>query len=123
MLILFNNSALVINFCGLVSFVKFNNKDLLISLQQSYISQQFTDVQNSFANGAGESREGIIGEIPSYSVFDFTISYKFKRFKLSSGINNLTNSTYFTRRATGYPGPGIIPSEPRSYFMTLSYLY
>jgi Fe(3+) dicitrate transport protein len=26
---------------------------------------------------------------------------------------------YFTRRATGYPGPGILPSDGRSYFMTL----
>jgi Fe(3+) dicitrate transport protein len=28
---------------------------------------------------------------------------------------------YFTRRATGYPGPGIIPSDARSFFVTLSF--
>ena len=26
---------------------------------------------------------------------------------------------YFVRRATGYPGPGIIPSPPRNYYITL----
>ena len=26
---------------------------------------------------------------------------------------------YFTRRATGYPGPGIIPSPPRNAYLTV----
>ena len=34
-------------------------------------------------------------------------------------INNVTNTFYFTRRATGYPGPGIIPSPPRNMYLTL----
>jgi Fe(3+) dicitrate transport protein len=31
----------------------------------------------------------------------------------------MLNQQYFTQRATGYPGPGIIPALPRSYYMTL----
>jgi Fe(3+) dicitrate transport protein len=50
---------------------------------------------------------------------DFSLSYKYKRFKLETGINNVLNKNYFTRRATGYPGPGIIPSAPRNYYATL----
>jgi Fe(3+) dicitrate transport protein len=26
---------------------------------------------------------------------------------------------YFTRRAGGYPGPGIMPAEPRNFFITV----
>ena len=40
-------------------------------------------------------------------------------FKLEAGVNNLLNEKYFTRRATGYPGPGIIPSSPRNWYLTL----
>ena len=42
---------------------------------------------------------------------------------LESGINNMLNSHYFTRRATGYPGPGIIPSPPRNTYITLQYKF
>ena len=48
-----------------------------------------------------------------------TFAYSFKNFKIESGINNLMNTSYFTRRATSYPGPGIIPSESRSFYTTL----
>ena len=39
--------------------------------------------------------------------------------KLEAGINNIFDEIYFTRRATGYPGPGIIPSPPRNTYLTL----
>ena len=45
--------------------------------------------------------------------------YAFKVIYVEANINNLTNNTYFTRRASGYPGPGIIPSPPRNYYVTL----
>ena len=50
---------------------------------------------------------------------DLSISYYFKNFTFESGINNLLNEKYFTRRATGYPGPGIIPSSPRTFYLTV----
>ena len=62
---------------------------------------------------------GVIGEIPAYGLLDFSISYKLKKISLESGINNFLNEQYFTRRATGYPGPGIIPSPPRNIYLTL----
>ncbi|MFT6360282.1 MAG: Fe(3+) dicitrate transport protein [Saprospiraceae bacterium] len=49
------------------------------------------------------------------------MSYKFKFLKLETGVNNLLNQNYFTRRATGYPGPGIIPSAPRTAYLTLQF--
>jgi Fe(3+) dicitrate transport protein len=43
-----------------------------------------------------------------------------KKLRVSFGCNNLLNATYFTRRAEGYPGPGIIPSDPRNYYLSLT---
>jgi len=61
----------------------------------------------------------VIGQIPEYEIVDLSILYKFKKYKIELGINNLLDKAYFTRRATGYPGPGIIPSPPRNYYITL----
>ncbi|MEN3324517.1 TonB-dependent receptor [Mariniflexile soesokkakense] len=95
--------------------LKFGYKDLLASVQYTYLSQQFTDASNA----VGGNISGVIGEIPSYDVLDVSLAYTYKRFKLETGINNLLNNAYFTRRATGYPGPGIIPSAPRNWYTTL----
>lgn len=93
--------------------------NLLFSLQYSSLSEQYTDVENSEAAPIGDSRNGLIGPVPSYSVMDFSASYRWKMWKIESGINNLLNESYYTRRATGYPGPGIIPSDPRSWYLGL----
>ena len=47
------------------------------------------------------------------------MSYQIGRFRFQTGVNNLLNEAYFTRRATGYPGPGIIPAEGRSFYGTV----
>lgn len=101
--------------------LKLAYKNVSSSFQCGYISSQFTDVQNSNAAPDGDIRSGIIGEIPSYKIMDVSLNYKYKNFGIQAGINNLLNESYFTRRATGYPGPGIIPSEGRSFYMTLTY--
>ncbi len=101
--------------------LNFGYKNLLGSIQFSRLSKQYTDAQNSEVPATGDSREGIIGEIPAYQIMDLSLSYKISKFKIESGINNLLDEEYFTRRATGYPGPGIIPSEPRSFYVTLQF--
>jgi Fe(3+) dicitrate transport protein len=95
--------------------LKFGYKNLLANIQYTYLSQQFTDATNSQAANIS----GVIGEIPNYDVMDVSLSYAYKRFKLETGINNLLDNAYFTRRATGYPGPGIIPSAPQNWYATL----
>ncbi len=98
--------------------IQFGYKDFLLSIQYSYLTRQFTDATNS-TSGTGSLREGIIGPVPAYKIVDLSASYTYKILKLEAGINNLLNETYFTRRATGYPGPGIIPSAPRNWYATL----
>lgn len=99
--------------------LNFGYRNLLGSLQWTYLSDQFTDVENSSVPEESDNRSGVIGEIPQYDVMDLSFAYTWKKFRLESGINNLLDRSYFTRRATGYPGPGIIPSEPRSFYLTL----
>ena len=73
------------------------------------------DATNAIDGGVS----GVVGIIPSYSIMDLSMSYEYKIFKLEANINNLTNQYYFTRRATGYPGPGILPSDGRAFYVTL----
>ncbi|TXD52125.1 TonB-dependent receptor family protein [Polaribacter sp. IC063] len=95
--------------------IRFGYKNFLSSIQYSYLSSQFSDATNA----KGGSLSGVTGEILAYDILDFSASYKHKFMKLETGINNLLNNAYFTRRATGYPGPGIIPSSPRNYYVGL----
>lgn len=101
--------------------LRFGYKNLLGSFQFTHLSEQYTDVENSSVPADSDNRNGVIGEIPAYSIMDFSLSYSYKKFKVESGINNLLDEKYFTRRATGYPGPGIIPSEPRNYYLTVQF--
>ncbi|NJB37498.1 TonB-dependent receptor domain-containing protein [Croceivirga sp. JEA036] len=98
--------------------LSFGYGNLLGSLQYTYLEQQFTDATNAEQDRTDNQR-GIEGAIPAYDILDFSLSYTYKRYKLEAGINNLLDTTYFTRRATGYPGPGIIPAEPRTFYATL----
>jgi Fe(3+) dicitrate transport protein len=81
-------------------------KNLKSALQYSYTHQHFTEATNAI-----QTPNAVDGLIHSYYVMDLSLSYEWKWFTFEAGINNLTNNTYFTRRASGYPGPGIIPSD------------
>jgi len=94
---------------------KWGYKNLLLSAQYTFLAEQFSDAQNSVEG----SQSGVIGVIPSYNILDASASYRWKWLKLETGVNNILDRSYFTRRATGYPGPGIIPSAPRNYYLTI----
>jgi Fe(3+) dicitrate transport protein len=93
-------------------------KNLKLTCQYSY-----TDAQYSDATNAETSPSAIYGRVPAYQVVDFVATYTYKMFSISAGINNALNEKYFTRRAEGYPGPGIIPADPRNFFITLQYKF
>ncbi|TNE34203.1 TonB-dependent receptor [bacterium] len=92
----------------------YKQADLSASITYSYTMEQFSDATNAVS-----APGSITGIIPSYNVLDLSLSYNFGLFKLESGINNLLDESYFTRRATGYPGPGIIPAMRRSIYLTI----
>ncbi|ANH60585.1 TonB-dependent receptor [Dokdonia donghaensis] len=98
--------------------VNFGYKNFTASAQYTYLTEQFTDATNA-PQDVNDNQRGIEGSIPSYGVLDVSAAYTWKQFKLEAGLNNALDESYFTRRATGYPGPGIIPAEPLTFYTTL----
>ncbi|HTH83449.1 MAG TPA: TonB-dependent receptor, partial [Mucilaginibacter sp.] len=94
----------------------YRHKKFSASYQVAYTSQQFGDATNATTPTA----DAVIGLIPAYTIMDLSTEYKInKTFTLQGTVNNLADSRYFTRRAESYPGPGIIPADARSYYLTL----
>lgn len=86
------------------------------TLQYRMTGDIFTDANNTSA----ASTNGVTGVIAAYNVMDISAEYSFlKHYNMRFGINNLTNETYATRRASGYPGPGILPGEGRTFFLSI----
>jgi Fe(3+) dicitrate transport protein len=94
--------------------ITFSHKVIKLTYQYSYTAEQYTEATNSIF-----TTSAVDGLIPAYEVMDLSLSYEYKRIAVVTGINNLNNTMYFTRRADGYPGPGIIPADGRSYYLTL----
>lgn len=86
-------------------------------LQWSYTGSQFSDAANTVQGDPS----AIVGEIPAYQVWDLSTGFEHKQWDFSAGVNNLLDARYFTRRATGYPGPGIIPAEARNWYFGLRF--
>jgi Fe(3+) dicitrate transport protein len=100
------------------SGLTYSYKGFSTTLQHSYTDQVFADANNTIL----PSTNGQNGSIPSYNVFDATVSYESRvGLVLKAGINNLTNEKYFTRRSGGYPGPGVLPSDGRTFFLSVGY--
>jgi Fe(3+) dicitrate transport protein len=94
----------------------YSKKKLTLTAQYSYVSEAFSDANNSITPTAN----GVNGLIPSYQVIDLSGTYNFStQFFVKGGINNLLNEKYFTRRSSGYPGPGLLTAEPRNFFFTV----
>ena len=98
------------------SGVTFNYKCLTVTQQFSYVDACYSDAGNTKLPNAN----GQTGVIPSYHIFDLSAGFKINTaFTIKSGINNLLNEKYFTRRSSGYPGPGILPGDGRTFFISL----
>ena len=96
------------------SGLSIGNEKYSLSYQFSYTKEHFSDATNSESHP-----HGIVGLIPTYYIMDFSGKVSIKKMQMEFGINNITNINYFTRRATGYPGPGIIPSIPRNFYLCI----
>lgn len=94
----------------------FRSNHFSSTLNFSHISSQYAD-----ANNTEYSETGNLGYIPAYSVLDLSAKYMMNKYTVSVGVNNVLNSKYFSRRASSYPGPGIIPGEPINYFVSLGF--
>ncbi|WP_143305977.1 TonB-dependent receptor family protein [Chitinophaga vietnamensis] len=93
----------------------YNDTHFSATCQMSNVGDAYGDATN-----ARFSEDPVAGYIPAYTVFDISATYKFKRYALKAGVNNLGNKAYFTRRTDEYPGPGIIPADGRSFYIGIS---
>jgi len=104
-------SAKYINRVGLT----YSDKKFSGTVQMNNTGDAFGDATN-----VKESEDPVAGHIPAYTVFDLSATYKLNRYALKAGVNNIADKAYFTRRTDEYPGPGIIPSIGRSFYIGVS---
>lgn len=96
------------------SGLNYQRGGLTVNLLGSYTHEHYSDATN-----AEFDPNAVAGIIPSYWVMDATAQYVWSRYTVGFSINNVLNQSYFSRRASGYPGPGIIPANPRQFILTL----
>ena len=100
------------------SGITYDRKGFAATFQYSFTDLVYTDANNTEIPSAN----GQNGAVPAYSVMDLTLGYKHKSgISVKSGVNNLADARYFTRRAGGYPGPGLLPADGRTFFITIGY--
>lgn len=90
-------------------------KSFSLTTQLNYVSSTFADATNTVLPNAAAT----VGLIPAYTVVDIAASYRHKKYSFKAGLNNVTNAVYFTRRAGGFPGPGLMPSDARNFFISV----
>ena len=94
--------------------ITFQHNNASIALQYSATSKSYNDAFNT-----EHSNNGVTGVIPAYQLWDVMFDWHIKSiYHLSAGINNLTNEKYFNRRITMYPGPGILPADGRTFYVS-----
>ena len=78
----------------------------------SYSSLAYAD-----ANNTVYSPDATVGLVPAYFVMDWASTIHIKNYTIKAGITNVTGTKYFNLRTDEYPGPGIIPAQPRSFYV------
>lgn len=90
-------------------------RNFSLTWQMSMVGETFSDADNTTTPTAN----GQNGLIPAYEVMDISGTYRFlDKYNIRFGINNLGDKRYFTRRAGGYPGPGLLPADGRTFFLS-----
>ncbi|MFM7666864.1 MAG: TonB-dependent receptor family protein [Bacteroidota bacterium] len=93
---------------------KYNRFSLTYQFNQ--VGSVFTDALNTEIPNS----KATIGKLDDYSLMDISATYLINgKYNIKAGINNLTNEKYATRRSGGYPGPGILPGNGRTFFFSI----
>jgi Fe(3+) dicitrate transport protein len=105
------NAPRFINRMGLTYTLKTFTTTFLYSSS----SEIYTDALNTeFPNASSQS-----GKIEGYKVMDLSCTYVFlKNCNIKTGVNNLTDEVYATRRSGGYPGPGLLPGNGKTFYVS-----
>jgi Fe(3+) dicitrate transport protein len=87
-----------------------------VTFQNSQIASVYTDSSNTGIPSA--TSNGQTGKLDGYSVSDISFTYNISDvLSLRGGVNNVENRVYATRRAGGYPGPGLLPADGRVAYL------
>ena len=82
------------------------------NLLLSYVDKSFSDPVNTII----PSPNGAVGLVPAHTLVDLNMGFEGTEWlRIRAGINNLFDRRYFTKRPQFYPGPGVWPSDGRSF--------
>ena len=89
-----------------------------VTLLYSHTADSYADALNTVM----PSGNGAVGLVPSYGVVDLSASVPItEAVLLRMSANNLTDEQYFTKRPEFYPGPGIWPSDGRTFNLSVEF--
>lgn len=87
----------------------------------SVLLNKVDGVYTDAANTKEPNAAATAGWIPGYTLLDANATWSFTRdIHITAGVNNVTDEAYATRRAGGYPGPGLLPGMGRAWYLTLA---
>jgi Fe(3+) dicitrate transport protein len=97
--------------------ITYKNNNFSFTAQFNHVGSIYTDALNTELPNA----KATIGKIEGYQVIDLSMSYVInEQFTIKGGVNNLTDERYATRRSGGFPGPGILPSNGRTGYISIA---
>lgn len=95
----------------------FRLRHFSLSVLYSYTAQSYSDALNTIT----PSVDGAVGLVPSYQLWDISTTWTVGRYlRFRFNVNNLLDKIYFTKRPSFYPGPGIWPSDGRSFSLSVA---
>ncbi|MBK9720112.1 MAG: TonB-dependent receptor [Saprospiraceae bacterium] len=96
----------------------FKYSKLSLTALSSFTSESFADALNTVQ----PTLNGASGLVPSYHILDLNLTMVFtENLKVQLNGNNILDAHYFTKRPQFYPGPGIWPSDGRTFSLTVGY--
>jgi len=108
---LVENAPKYINRLGLTYILK----TFSTTFQYSNTSEIYTDALNTELPDSKYQ----VGKIAGYKVMDLSCAYVLlENCNVKAGVNNLTDEVYATRRSGGYPGPGLLPGNGRTFYFS-----
>ena len=94
----------------------YKHEGFSITWQVNSMDDVYTDANNTELPTANAQS----GKLDGYVLHDVSAMYKVQeKYTFSLGINNVFDTHYATRRSGGYPGPGLLPGQARSFFATV----
>jgi len=96
--------------------LEFMYRGLSATVLYSYTSGTYSDALNTRI----PSSNGARGYTPEYGIWDLNLGVQTNSvISIRAGVNNLFNKSYFTKRPSFYPGPGIWPADGRNLYVTI----